>query len=103
MSELIPIVCEWHRAYMTDAETTFEFQPEPVAEKFVGGGTHRKYLYLVRPGTVVRGRRVSNRGNVRYFTVKVTRPVFIDFVGGVVDLPEKYLREAERLKREVMG
>jgi len=101
MAALIPVVCEWHRAYKTCAETTFEFDPEPVAETYVGGKAHWKILYLVRPGTLVRGRRVSNRGNIRYFEHRVEKPVFIDFTGAVFPLPERYLREAKRLKREV--
>ncbi|MEM2189114.1 MAG: hypothetical protein QXG35_07260 [Nitrososphaerota archaeon] len=78
------------------ASTTFRFNPEPLTEPiFVGGGTHRKYLAIVKKGTQVTVTRVSNRGNITVKRITIDAPVFIDFLGNTWSLDEQYIEYAK--------
>ena len=94
--EKVVIAYETH-AGRSGAATTFAFAPEPLVEPtFIGGGTHRKYLTMVRKGTEVTVTRVSNRGNVTVRKVVIDKPVFIDFLGNSQDLDPALIEYAKR-------
>ena len=97
-NDLVLASVEWHWAKHTEAESTWEFNPEPVAELWSGGGkTHRKRLYLMRVGTRATLRRITSRGNVWYRDFVIEAPVLIDFLGEVEPLPENLRRLGEEL------
>ncbi|MEM4497580.1 MAG: hypothetical protein QW692_02000 [Nitrososphaerota archaeon] len=98
MEERIPIVYEehWSRG---PAKTIFNFEPKPLtSEVFVGGGTHKKFLTIVKKGTVVTVIRTSNRGNITVKKITVDSPIFIDFLGNTWPLDEKYIEFAKAEK-----
>jgi len=96
-TEKILVAFEEHNG-STGAQSEWRFAPPPLEQPvFVGGGTHRKYITVVELGTKAILRRVSNRGNIRYTTVEIKEPAFLDFLGSVYPLPKNYEREARRL------
>ncbi|MEM2313123.1 MAG: hypothetical protein QXP83_07860 [Candidatus Nezhaarchaeales archaeon] len=96
MSEKILLLVEEHVARKTNAETRFSFYPAPLSEPmFVGGGTHKKYLLIVKKGTTVRVIRTSNRGNVNMKEYIVNEPMYVDYLGAVFPMPSKYFALAK--------
>ncbi|MEO0202330.1 MAG: hypothetical protein ABIL37_01225 [candidate division WOR-3 bacterium] len=94
--EKVLIVYEEHHANHTNASTTFYFDPLPLEKPiFVGGRTHKKYMTIVKPGTKIIVKRISNRGNVSYKEIIAKKPMFIDFLGFEEELDEKYIRLAK--------
>ena len=91
------LVCYEEHSGATGASSDWEFNPDPLEPPvFVGGGTHRKYLAVVKKGTVATLTRVSNRGNVRIIQITINEPVFLDFLGDESELPEDYVWYAKR-------
>ena len=91
------LVCYEEHSGAMGASSDWQFEPNPLESPvFVGGGTHRKYLTVVKKGTVATLTRVSNRGNVRVVKVTISEPVFLDFLGGKKSLPEDYVWYAKR-------
>ena len=96
MEERILICYEEHEG-KSGARSSWDFEPTPLEiPVFVGGGTHKKYLTIVKKETKATLLRVSNRGNIRYSTVIIQKPVFLSFLGGEADLPDKYKLYAEQ-------
>jgi len=85
------LVCYEEHSGASGASSDWQFDPAPLKSPvFVGGGTHKKYLTIVKKGTTATLTRISNRGNVRVEKVIIDEPAFLDFVGGKSHLPDKY-------------
>lgn len=94
--ENVLFMYETHVSVKTEARSSFAFHPEPLTYPlFVGGGTHKKYLVLLRKGTKVVFTRTSNRGNVDVKEFIVEKPMFIDFLGFTGDIEPKYFALAK--------
>ena len=81
----IPIIYEEHNA-KNGAYTEWSFQPPPIYERFLGGKTHTKVAAVVKKGTIARMVRLTHRGNLKVAKVKVDKPLFLGFLGGIRDL-----------------
>ena len=92
------VVYEEHVGSRTGASSRWFFEPQPITPPiFVGGGTHKKWLVTVLKGTKATLVRVSNRGNLSTVTFVIETPVFLDYLGGVSSLYEKYMRMMEEI------
>lgn len=89
--EKVLVVYEEHYS-RGPARTEWHFDPKPLTmPEFVGGGTHRKFIAVFVKGTRAMCVRTSNRGNVHVREVLIEGNCFLDFLGNVCELPQKYV------------
>lgn len=92
------IVFEEHQS-LGIARSSWKFTPGLLMKpKYVGGNTHVKYISLAKKGTRATLIRISNRGNVTVKEVIINSDCFLDFLGEVHPLPDKYKKYLEYLE-----